>query len=67
MDVTNLLSLSDNKVKFEKGTDDMKNLNVLLRTVGDFLYDGKLIEKQLTDEKINEMIDGRIINELMAS
>lgn len=45
----------------------MKNLNVLLRTVGDFLYDGKLIEKQLTDEKINEMIDGRIINELMAS
>ncbi|MGN0610493.1 MAG: ABC transporter substrate-binding protein [Ruminiclostridium sp.] len=67
MDVTNLLSLEDNKIKFEKGTDDIKNLNVLLRTVGDFLYDGKLIEKQLTDDKINEMIDSRIIDDLLKS
>lgn len=65
MDVTNLLSLSDNTEKFESGTDDIKNLNVLLRTVGDFLYDGDLIDKELTDDMIENLIDGRIINELI--
>lgn len=64
MDVTALVSLEDNKVAFTEGTEGYEHLNVLLRTVGDFLYDGKLIEKELTDSMISNMIDDRIINDL---
>ena len=64
MDVTKLVTLDENKEKFTEGTDDMKYLNVLLRNVGDFLYEGELIESQLTDDMISDMIDSRIIDDI---
>ena len=66
MDVTKLVTLDENKEKFTEGTDDMKNLNVLLRNVGDFLYEGELIESQLTDDMISDMIDSRIIDDIIS-
>jgi hypothetical protein len=38
---------------------------VLLRTVGDFLYDGKLVSGKITDDQINKLLDPRIINDLI--
>ena len=64
MSVTRLVTLEENKTKFTYGSDDMVYLNVLLRNVGDFLKEGGLIEKELTDDMISGMIDSRIIDEL---
>ncbi len=64
MSSVNLLSLDDNKEKFTKGEDDMKYLNVLLPEVGSFLYEGELIDKELTEEMISNMLDSRIVDEL---
>lgn len=65
MAVTRLLSLEDNEAAFTVGEGDNKYLNVLLRTVGDFLYEGELITANITDEQITDMLDGRIITELL--
>jgi NitT/TauT family transport system substrate-binding protein len=65
MSVTHLMNLDDNKAAFTKGTGDNKYLNVLLRTVGDFLYDGKLVSGKITDDQINKLLDPRIINDLI--
>ena len=66
MDVTNLVSLKDNKVKFTEGKDDYKYLNVLVKTVGSFLYDGGLITTELTDDMVTNMLDPRIVNDLLS-
>lgn len=66
MDVTNLVSLEDNKVKFTEGKDDYKYLNVLVKTVGNFLYDGKLITTELTDDMVTNMLEPRIVNDLLS-
>lgn len=66
MDVTNILTLEQNKDKFTSGSNDMKYLNVLMRNVGDFLYNGELIENKLTDDMIDDIIDPRIINDLLS-
>lgn len=65
MDVTKLVTLDENKEKFTDGADDMKYLNVLLRDVGDFLYENELIESELTDEMIENMLDPRIVNDII--
>lgn len=66
MDVTNLVSLKDNKVKFTEGKDDYKYLNILVKTVGSFLYDGGLITTELTDDMVTNMLDPRIVNDLLS-
>lgn len=65
MDVTRLVSLEENKEAFTEGTDDNKYLNVLVRTVGDFLYDGELVTAKITDEQIEKMLDSEIITDLL--
>lgn len=65
MDVTKLLTLDENKEKFSEGKDNMKYLDVLLRYAGDFLYENNLIESELTDEMIGDMLDSRIINDIV--
>jgi len=66
MSVTRLVSLEENKTAFTKGEGDNKYLNVLLRTVGDFLYEGELITKSITDDQIENLLDDRIVADLLA-
>lgn len=65
MDVTRLVTLDENKTAFTEGENDNKYLNVLIRTVGDFLYNGGLVDKEITDDQISNMLDSTIINELI--
>lgn len=65
MDVTNLVSLDENKTWFEEG-DENGHLNHLLENCCEFLYKQGLITEKLTDNQIEGMIDSRIIDELIA-
>lgn len=65
MDGVKLLTLEDNEVKFTKGEGEKKYFNVLMRMASDFLFEGGYTDTEITDEQLDSLIDGSIVNELL--